>query len=727
MIVICESCGASLDASAAAENPGPITIKCTQCGHLMTGVELPGHDTAGIYDTQPKRPAFKVPESTIDAPDPDSISDESIGYPDFATAPEDAFKPKSAIKPLDAPLSPPLGTFRPNRKKPPPLPPIGPTGTTAGMIPPSIAPGDEAQTQPVGPVPETGGLSAAELGPLEPGDTEDFPPVGPKQSSPHSSGLDDELETVSVVEAPPETISSIADAVKHLTTGEIPTVTIPASVDEPLDFTDEKPTPPTAPAPKGKAGLSWVLIISLCVNIVLVYLWQTERRPNASSVALASLGSQASLSNVNALIFAAQAIQQDTDEGRKRAQTLLKSLTIPDGSSKIAQSTVDNAKLLLAQISLDRAQNAALQKQSIAAELTQAEEWLNALSPSANTHPLAPGLRARLHRLAGRSDAANTALNNRSVPQTTEPSLAGVLRAGERALLDLPAAEIDASGRVMGLNRLSSDIVMLPTYWGLRVDAALAAKRHDLAEEILLSAPSGMLRAHFRRQIKELRPNQKQASKTKQGLASSTSNKTGSERKSNATQFAEPLVDSKPSAVASEKLRKDTPDRRKKTMNSLEAKPKKSVQSSSTIVKASDTPRSKPVKTSPAKSASEISGESYTALMKQGARLLENGRIRQARAKFEAAAKANSNRPSPFVQLGWCEINLQSYGRAVRQFKKALSVSPNHRDGTFGLGVAYEKMGRTSQAIQVYERYLSRHPNDRNTRKIRFRLDRLKP
>ena len=156
--------------------------------------------------------------------------------------------------------------------------------------------------------------------------------------------------------------------------------------------------------------------------------------------------------------------------------------------------------------------------------------------------------------------------------------------------------------------------------------------------------------------------------------------------------------------------------------------------------KATDTKKSKTVKghdssesglkngkNIAAKSAKEAGRETYKSLMKQGSRLLENGRIRQARSKFEAAARANPNRPSPFVQLGWCEINLQSYGRAVRQFKKALSVSPNHRDGTFGLGVAYEKMGRTKQAIKVYERYLARHPSDRHSRKIKFRLDRLRP
>ncbi|MEE2757515.1 MAG: tetratricopeptide repeat protein [Myxococcota bacterium] len=724
MIVICESCGASLDASAAADNSGPITIKCTQCNHVMTSVELINQGTGRIGDTQPKRAAFKVPESTIDAPDPDSVADESTGYPDFATAPEDAFKQKPAVKPLETPLSPTLGTFRPNRKKPPPLPPLGPTGTTAGMIPPSIVPIDDAQTQPVGPLLDASDGALSEMEPLAPGDTEDFPPVGPKASLENESIAPAELAAESAVEPPQETISSIADAVKHLTTGEIPKVTIPAPLEQPLQFTDEKTISPTATTSKKRTGLAWLFFISICVNIALVYLWQSERFPSRGNVATANLGSPASLSNVNGLIFAAQAIQQDTDDGRKMAGLILKSLTIPNDSSKVAQSTVENAKLLLAQLSLDRAQNAALQKQSTAAELTQAEEWLNALSPEANTHPLAPGLRARLHRLAGRTQAANTALKNGPVSKTMTPSFARVLRAGERALLDLPDVAMDASGRIMGLNRLSSDITMLPTYWGLRVEAALAAKRYDLAEQNLLAAPAGSLRAYFRRQLKQQRPVEKSSEKTDDIPVSASEKKTVelAMEKSTKQDRSPSMLKPVSGAMTADKLR---PDVSKKTRGGRLSNDESPIERA--VAKKRAETGTKKAKPNSVKLAQDTGRESYKSLMKQGSKLLENGRVRQARVKFEAAAKANPNRPSPFVQLGWCEINLQSYSRAVRQFKKALSVSPNHRDASFGLGVAYEKMGRTGQAIKVYEGYLRRHPNDRNTRKIKFRLDRLRP
>ena len=157
------------------------------------------------------------------------------------------------------------------------------------------------------------------------------------------------------------------------------------------------------------------------------------------------------------------------------------------------------ARLLLVQLSLDRAQTLHLLGKSKSAELNSAEEWLNPLLPLDDENLQVLAARVRLHRLAKRFTEVEKALSGR-LPKRNAMGQLGQLEL-EQSLNELPESQIDPSGRLMGLNRLSANAAAMPTVWALRLEAALAARRFDIAEQILNAAPEGKLRAFFRAEL----------------------------------------------------------------------------------------------------------------------------------------------------------------------------------------------------------------------------------
>ena len=62
---------------------------------------------------------------------------------------------------------------------------------------------------------------------------------------------------------------------------------------------------------------------------------------------------------------------------------------------------------------------------------------------------------------------------------------------------------------------------------------------------------------------------------------------------------------------------------------------------------------------------------------------------------------------------------------ALSTFKEALASNPGYPPTWRGIGLVYEKLGRRSQAMTAFKRYLELSPNAGDADQIRNRLEKL--
>ena len=117
---------------------------------------------------------------------------------------------------------------------------------------------------------------------------------------------------------------------------------------------------------------------------------------------------------------------------------------------------------------------------------------------------------------------------------------------------------------------------------------------------------------------------------------------------------------------------------------------------------------------------------SYQQLMKWGETNLIRGRVNSAKTQFKRAQKLKPRRPEPLAQLAWCELAHKKTRNAISLFKRALSLNAYHADSLYGLGYAYEKIGRAESAIKYFEHYLRRYPRGSKVSVIDNKMKRLK-
>ena len=485
---VCQSCGASSEQREELGRDGVLT-RAAACVPLAqrTCARMPM-----ATDTVSRQPAFKVPVNTIDAPDPESVEDASNFGGAQATTPNELPFPTHRAKPLSRAVEAQMPGVRRTRKKPPPLPPHGPTGTTTGMVPPSLTPATDVLLPDEG-LPSHQNTAEVNQNKKMTSDTEDFPPVPtlePTEQKPANppKAIAEKVESMGKphFETPekPAQIHSIADAVAHLQTSDLPQVQLKTG----LDFKDEVVELGTPN--QGNGSLSNGRLLSFLFGIMLASVSFVIYQTSQSSSQVETQDNTAEnvdLTSLSRLTTAAMLLQQDTDSARANAEKMLRDLAVPQSVSSAASSLTRAARLLLVQLSLDRAQTQHLLGKSKSAELKSAEEWLKPLLSGGQKHIEVLALRVRFHRLAKRFADVEKALTD-GLPKYNPDEQQGQLEL-ESLLNELPESQVDASGRLMGLNRLSAKAAALPTVWALRVEAALSARRFDTAEQILSAAP----------------------------------------------------------------------------------------------------------------------------------------------------------------------------------------------------------------------------------------------
>ena len=91
-----------------------------------------------------------------------------------------------------------------------------------------------------------------------------------------------------------------------------------------------------------------------------------------------------------------------------------------------------------------------------------------------------------------------------------------------------------------------------------------------------------------------------------------------------------------------------------------------------------------------------------------GMLLKSKDKINEAISQFQESVKDPSQRLNSLNMLGLCFMEKRMLDLAVTQFKKALSKAPGITDKTkeiiYNLGITYEKMGKTEEAVNEFKK-----------------------
>lgn len=90
------------------------------------------------------------------------------------------------------------------------------------------------------------------------------------------------------------------------------------------------------------------------------------------------------------------------------------------------------------------------------------------------------------------------------------------------------------------------------------------------------------------------------------------------------------------------------------------------------------------------------------------------------------ARKARAARAEKLASRGTTKLIQGKLSDAVQTFRKATRADPGHAPAWRGLGLAYERLERTSKAVDAYERFLRLAPDSSTSASVRSRLDELR-
>jgi type IV pilus biogenesis/stability protein PilW len=103
-----------------------------------------------------------------------------------------------------------------------------------------------------------------------------------------------------------------------------------------------------------------------------------------------------------------------------------------------------------------------------------------------------------------------------------------------------------------------------------------------------------------------------------------------------------------------------------------------------------------------------------TAHYKIGRSYYNEGKFQQAYIEFQKALDFNPKDKEVLNGIGIIQlVQFEDFEKAIEYFKRALKVDKKFSEAWNNLGVAYEKMGKTDEAIASYEKALSNpmYPN----------------
>src|SRR5947209_7614601 len=86
------------------------------------------------------------------------------------------------------------------------------------------------------------------------------------------------------------------------------------------------------------------------------------------------------------------------------------------------------------------------------------------------------------------------------------------------------------------------------------------------------------------------------------------------------------------------------------------------------------------------------------------------GKLQEAAAQYQEAAKLDPRYPDPLNNLGWVYNTLRQPDKAIAPLQKALRIAPDYPEALNNLGNAYSMQGKFEQAATCYRKALKVRP-----------------
>ncbi len=114
----------------------------------------------------------------------------------------------------------------------------------------------------------------------------------------------------------------------------------------------------------------------------------------------------------------------------------------------------------------------------------------------------------------------------------------------------------------------------------------------------------------------------------------------------------------------------------------------------------------------------------YAHLVSSGWEKLDGNKLPAAAAEFRRALNLKPRSGEALIGLGMALE--KNSAQAAGFLERGLAINPKHARGQIALGVAYQHLDRTADAIRAYEAYLALDPNGPEAVEIRAVIARLK-
>ena len=109
--------------------------------------------------------------------------------------------------------------------------------------------------------------------------------------------------------------------------------------------------------------------------------------------------------------------------------------------------------------------------------------------------------------------------------------------------------------------------------------------------------------------------------------------------------------------------------------------------------------------------------EEAMELNREGAKLIEQGKMEEAMEAFQKAVRLDANDAVPRLNLAYTYDRQGRTEEAIAEYQRAIELSPSNLLAYNNLGVLYDKMGQYDEAIGEFQRALEIDPKDANALK----------
>ena len=111
--------------------------------------------------------------------------------------------------------------------------------------------------------------------------------------------------------------------------------------------------------------------------------------------------------------------------------------------------------------------------------------------------------------------------------------------------------------------------------------------------------------------------------------------------------------------------------------------------------------------------------QNYTDAIFLSARLsAEEGKLNEAIAKVESASIISPNDVGLFFNLGFLKYSDSDFEGAVVALERAVSLRPDYANAKYFLGLSYDRVGRTEEAVVQFEGIEITNPDNNEVKQI---------